>query len=378
MPRLDLVVETPASQSIRAKQLSGMFDVPSQPVSRLTWSLDAPIEDRHWSIGLITGPSGAGKSTMARAMFGDLVDAPLEWGSSAVVDDFAESVSISDLSQACQAVGFNTIPAWLRPFGVLSNGEKFRVELARRLVEGAGSTVVVDEFTSVVDRQVARIGSHAVQKYVRRGGGRFVAVTCHEDVEEWLQPDWVIEAPSVFRWRSVQPRPTIEVEVGRLPFEAWETFAPFHYLTASLNKAAQCWGLWANGRLAAFAGMLHRPHARTRNIKGCSRLVTLPDFQGLGLAFVLIDMVGAIYKAAGYLTHTYPAHPALIRSFDRSRVWALRHKPGTYGPSKVNHRVESSLSSNWATGTRPCAVFRYAGAAFSNKRKALSLIAEKP
>ena len=89
------------------------------------------------------------------------------------------------------AVGFNTIPAWLRPYGVLSNGEKFRVDLARRLLEG-GDLIAVDEFTSVVDRQVAKIGSHAVQKWARGKGRQFVAATCHYDLEDWLQPDWVL------------------------------------------------------------------------------------------------------------------------------------------------------------------------------------------
>ena len=55
--------------------------------------------------------------------------------------------------------------------------------------------IAFDEFTSVVDRNVARIGSAAVAKAIRGGtiGCRFVAVTCHYDVTEWLAPDWVID-----------------------------------------------------------------------------------------------------------------------------------------------------------------------------------------
>ena len=40
----------------------------------------------------------------------------------------------------------------------------------------------MDEFTSVVDRQVAQIGAHAIQKYVRKHGRQFVAVSCHYDI----------------------------------------------------------------------------------------------------------------------------------------------------------------------------------------------------
>ena len=65
---------------------------------------------------------------------------------------------------------------------------KIPVDLARRLLEVKGDLIRVDEFTSVVDRQVAQIGSHAVQKHVRENRKKFVAVTCHYDVVEWLHP----------------------------------------------------------------------------------------------------------------------------------------------------------------------------------------------
>jgi ABC-type ATPase with predicted acetyltransferase domain len=137
-----------------------------------------------------------------------------DWSAISVIDDFDKKHSVDDVAKICQAVGFNTIPAWLRPYGVLSNGEKFRVDLARRLLEG-GEFIVCDEFTSVVDRQVAKIGSHAVQKFVRRNKRQFVAASCHYDLEEWLQPDWVLEpATMVFRWRSVQRRPGLNCSIA--------------------------------------------------------------------------------------------------------------------------------------------------------------------
>jgi ABC-type ATPase with predicted acetyltransferase domain len=174
MPPIDLVVETKISTSVRAAQVSSMFDVPAQETARLEWQGEFPIEDRPWNVGLIVGPSGSGKSTILREVFG--APAEFEWSGASVIDDFDRSHSVNDVAQICQAVGFNTIPAWLRPYGVLSNGEKFRVDLARRLLEG-DQLVACDEFTSVVDRQVARIGSHAVQKFIRRADRQFVAAT---------------------------------------------------------------------------------------------------------------------------------------------------------------------------------------------------------
>ena len=333
-----------------------MFDVPPTSTARLAWDVEVPAVDDAWSVGLIVGPSGSGKSTVMRHIYGD---APrLAWGAPSVIDDFAKGLPIQQVTDACSAVGFNTIPAWLRPFAVLSNGEQFRVDLARRLLE-LPDPVVVDEFTSVVDRQVAQIGSHAVQKYIRRAGRKFVAVTCHYDVVDWLQPDWVLDmATQSFTRRLIQRRPPVECVVGRVPYAAWGMFAPFHYLTADLHRSARCFGLWANGRLAAFAGALHRPHPKVDDIMGLSRLVTLPDWQGLGLAFALADQVGAAYKAIGKRWHSYPAHPALVRAFDRSPKWRMEKAPG-----KFSGATGATSSRGTAQQQRPCAVFEYVGPA---------------
>lgn len=364
MPRVDYVIEHPTPKHARCRQLEAMFDVPSAQTQRLEWSFDAPIEERDWSIGLIVGPSGAGKSTIARVMFGDALDKIPKWGPSSVIEDFDSSISMADVCSALQSVGFNTVPAWMRPYHVLSTGEKFRVDMARRIAEAhrGGGTIVCDEFTSVVDRQVAKIASHAIQKFVRRSGKQFVAVSCHDDIIEWLQPDWTID-PSTrsFSWRSVQRRPELAIEIAPVGYEAWSIFAPFHYLTAELNKAARCFGLFVNGRIAAFAGILHRPHARASNIKGVSRLVTLPDFQGLGLAFVLVDTLGAAHRAAGNRLRTYPAHPALIKGFNKSVNWRLDKQGGTFGPAHKGRRGFSSGQVLIKTESRPCAVFEYVG-----------------
>lgn len=362
MPRVDVVNETPIASSGRGRLLEGMFDVPRREVSRVEWHADIPIEDRPWNIGAIVGPSGSGKSCVARALFGDSHERPLAWESACVLDDFDSSISMEDIASACQAVGFNTVPNWLRPYRVLSNGERFRVELARRLLE-MPDPVVVDEFTSVVDRQVGKIASHAVQKYVRRSGKRFVAVTCHYDVLDWLRPDWVFDPSSgEFRWGCLQRRPELRCTISPVRYAAWRLFAPFHYLTGDLNRSARCFVLFVDESPAAIAAMLHRPG--TGGVMGCSRLVTLPDFQGMGLAFALIDRVAALYKAVGRPVHTYPAHPALIRGFDKSPAWSLRKRPGLFSESLFARRDRGNKTrAGGREGGRPCAVFRYEGPA---------------
>lgn len=356
MPAVDLVVSSPVNRSVRARQVASMFDVPFPERSEVRWTGDVPIEARPWNVGLIVGPSGAGKSSIMRQMFGDMPD--LKWGAASVVDDF--TAPLQEVTDACSAVGFNTIPAWLRPYHVLSNGERFRVDLARRLVEVPG-LIVVDEFTSVVDRQVAQIGSHAVQKYIRKAKRQFVAVTCHYDVIDWLQPDWVLEpATMTFTWRSVQPRPRVEVEIRRCPYALWEMFAPFHYMSKELNTTARCFAVYAGGRPVAFNGVLNFPHPTVKDIMRSSRTVTLPDWQGIGLAMLLGDTIGAAYKAVGKRFRRYPAHPAFIRAHDKSPLWKMVKEGGVF-QNRASDTADKTKRG--AQQQRPCATFEYVGPA---------------
>ena len=359
MQSVNVVVETAVSNSVRAQQVSAMFDVPAQEKCRIEWNLRLGMDERPWSVGLVVGPSGSGKSTLLKHLWGD--PKALTWSAASVIDDFAKTLSIADISEACGAVGFNTIPAWLRPHQVLSNGEKFRVEMARTLLETSG-LAVVDEFTSLVDRQVAKVASHAVQKFVRKSKRQFVAVTCHYDVEDWLQPDWVVDMTDrSFRWRSVQRRPGVECEISRKPYDSWRVFAPFHYLTGDLNKSARCFVLSVGGRPAAFAGMIHFPHPKVRDIIQCSRLVTFPDWQGLGLAFALIDRVAAAYKVIGKRARTYPAHPSFVRSFAKSEQWRMVKTPGIGGRTQRSSGTSTLIGKSHNYGERPSAVFEYVG-----------------
>lgn len=358
MPSINLVVKSEVSKSSRVKQLSAMFDVPAQEVTSLEWRGDFPFDAEPWNVGLIVGPSGCGKSTIAREIFGDMPT--LDWNAKSVIDDFKKELSIADISAVCQSVGFNTIPAWMRPHAVLSNGEKFRVEMARRLLE-LPDPIFVDEFTSVVDRQVAQIGAHAMQKYVRKHNRQFVAASCHYDVIDWLQPDWIFEPSTMtLTRRLLRRRPELQIEIARVPYASWRVFAPFHYLTADLHRAARCFALFVNGRIASFAGVMHRPHPKVDDIQAVSRLVTLPDWQGLGLAMVLVDKLGAAFKAVGKRLHTYPAHPSLIRSFDHSKFWKLERKPGTFQKTR-DASLKSTLTETSTFGGRPNAVFSYQG-----------------
>jgi hypothetical protein len=348
-------------RTLRVELLGSMFDVPIEEKLSVSLSGDIPIEGKNWNVGLIVGPSGSGKTLILENQFerGESYN----WLSRSVVDDFPND-SMENITNVCRSVGFNTIPSWLRSYNVLSNGEKFRVEVARRLLSGDKSgihPIVIDEFTSVVDRQVAQITSHAVQKYVRSKGLKFVAASCHYDIIPWLNPDWIIEPgdPLRFQWRELQSRPKLNISISRVKYEAWKLFAPYHYMSQDLSKAARCYGLFVNNRIASFSGVLYRPHARVSDIMGLSRSVTLPDWQGLGLSSLLSDTLGAAYKTLGKRLHSYPSHPAYVRTRQRSNNWIQIKSAGLFSPKRGN------TSSIEGFGGKRCAVFMYVGEAMN-------------
>jgi GNAT superfamily N-acetyltransferase len=205
----------------------------------------------------------------------------------------------------------------------LSNGEQFRCDLARALAhcDVAGELVVFDEFTSVVDRNVARVVSAAIAKALRSGriGGQFVAVTCHYDVTEWLQPDWVIDmATSTFSRRCLQ-RPPIELEIFRCRRSAWPLFARHHYLSGALSTAARCFlALWGENPVAfcATVSLIGR-----KNRWRISRIVTLPDYQGIGIGMAVAEAVAELHLREGHRLNVTASHPALLGHCRRSPRW---------------------------------------------------------
>ena len=178
--------ETAPTESFRSETVRSRFDLP--PGQPLRFEIEAKVPDT--GIGAIVGPSGSGKTLIAEALYGGTP--ALEWHADTILDDMPEGSQMDDIIGTLTAVGLSSIPAWLQPYGTLSTGQQFRAMIARRILETEPETrVVIDEYTSVVDRQVARAVSVALGKHARRVGSNLTVVSCHTDFLEWLQPDWV-------------------------------------------------------------------------------------------------------------------------------------------------------------------------------------------
>jgi energy-coupling factor transporter ATP-binding protein EcfA2 len=273
-----------------------------------------PIIQGDFGIGLIVGPSGSGKSTLLKKFGNETV---VSWMSDKAI--CSHFVSAEDAQSKLSAVGLNSIPTWMRPYQVLSTGEKFRADLARRLVNGA----VVDEFTSVIDRNVAKACSYALRRYCdQQGIKNIVMASCHYDIIEWLQPDWVFDTSTgQLVGRGLERRPQIKLEIVPCSADAWAIFSKHHYLSHKLNKAGRCWMVIWNDTPVGFASALAHPSGTVKNAWREHRTVVLPDYQGLGLGVRISDAIAQMFIDKGCRYFSKTSHPRMGGYREMSPLW---------------------------------------------------------
>lgn len=352
--------------SYRAARVKSLFNAESG------CNFDLVIEDVDlsgtWSIGAVVGPSGSGKTSIGRAIFNAdrLVDLSAGWSPDRpIVDDIAPSGDFNKVTGLLASVGLGDVPAWLRPFRVLSNGERFRAGLARLICERPAEAVV-DEFTSVVDRQIARVGAQAFQKAWRRENpeGKVVVLTPHYDVIDWLQPDWVIDTKTkTFDRGTPRQRPAIELEVWKVNGSYWRFFEPHHYLRPPHPIAAEYYVGTVDGELAC-----HLAISPAFQINGyrAARLVTMPEWQGLGIGTTFLETIaqrnldGYGRKNKPFPTYIQTSHPQLCAALRRSPKW-VQVSARLYGTNRKrnnqNLRRAEQKTGSLLNGTRKNAGF---------------------
>ena len=352
MPTFDIVRKSEPKKSFRVASIIGKFDLQSNAIEeRFTGNID--ISDK-WQIGLIVGKSGTGKTTIAKQLFQNAYITNFEYDNETVLDDMPKNKSVDEITRAFNSVGFSSPPSWLKPYSVLSNGEKMRCDLARAILS-ENELFVFDEFTSVVDRQVAQIGSFAMQKAIRKTDKKFIAVTCHFDVEDWLLPDWVFNTDTMtFQSFEGQKKnkPDIKFEIFSCADKTiWKMFAKYHYLSHSHNNAASVYIATVNDAVAGFISILHFPHPKVKNIKKVHRLVILPDYQGIGIGGILLNSIADIYKKDNWRFNIVTSAPSLINSLKKSNSWITTRFSRTKSQSKSSSRGNMNTSENRLTAS---------------------------
>ena len=312
--------------SYRSERVKSMFNAESG----YSWSHTAelPIEDMQWGIGLIVGPSGSGKTSIGKAIFPGtgIHDLYESWpNDKPIIDAIVPEGDFNQAGAALAAVGLGDVPAWLRPFKVLSNGEQFRAGLARLICENH-KQVVIDEFTSVIDRQIAKVGAAAFSKSWRRTGNKIVLLSCHYDIIEWIQPDWIYDTKEArfFNRDCLRQRPEIAIDIYRVPGTKWNYFKPHYYLDLPYPVAAQYFVAFVGDEPVAHLAvcpMFQGGHYRA------TRLVVMPEWQGIGVGTAFLNEVCQLHldglgrNGHRFTTLFHTSHPQLCSALRRSDKW---------------------------------------------------------
>ena len=300
------------------------FDIQNKEESNVIVEANLEHLPNKWNIGVVYGGSGTGKTTILKNYFKKEMDKSYFDNSKSLISNF-DWLSPKDATFLLSAMGLSSVPTWLRPFNTLSNDEQYRANLA--YIVGSASeneVILIDEYTSVVDRDVAKAMSNALQKYIRRTNKKIVLASCHFDIMEWLQPDWIY-SPSKRRLEIAPSlrRPEIELSIVRCRYETWNLFKQHHYLSEDLNKSANTYVILLNDKPIGFLGILPFPHGHIQNGYRISRIVVLPDFQGLGLGSKLCDYISSLYASENRTMYIKTSNPALWKYFQNNDNWLL-------------------------------------------------------
>ena len=187
----------PVPDSYAAVRTLGLYNVEPEDAMRFRLDVDVPMERDDWQIGIIVGPSGSGKSSILRELATQgWIEFQAGWDPGLPIIEPLSWESYAQATASLSAVGLASVPSWLRPREVLSMGEGFRADMAQLLIaaDDSDERMMIDEFTSVLDRQVAKVAAGAFAKaWRKRPGRRLILFTPHYDILDWVQPDWWID-----------------------------------------------------------------------------------------------------------------------------------------------------------------------------------------
>ena len=346
---MEIVLKSNVNRDKYTDYIQEHFDLAVSDVAevRIPNNLNLSKLGSECNIGVICGASGSGKSTILHSL-GEITEVEFD-NNKPLISNF-EPMTPQEASSILCAMGLASVPTWIRPYSSLSNGERYRAEVAKRISFNRGGVILVDEYTSVVDRNVAKSMSNALQKYIRKEKKQIILATCHYDILEWLRPDWIYDlnkGGALEKGDCLRQRPQISLSVYRSTYDTWNIFKKHHYMTEEMNKSASCFVFSWEKQLVAFVGVLPQPSGYFDKAVRGTRTVVLPDFQGLGIGSRITDFIASIYKQAGYRYFTKTVNPKLGEYRNHSKKWKTTSKNGRIirpSVSKLNKKQKLRAS----------------------------------
>lgn len=342
----EVVLTSPVATSFRATKAANSLDIDQGKKATHRLAIAGADLVSPYNVGLIVGASGSGKTTLARQIYG--VDAFKEMLDPAlpVIDQFPASFSYDECAEALAGMGLTAVVCWIRPAATLSNGQRARAEAALQMASAAaaGRPVVIDEWTSVVDRTVAKVMSHCIQKHARRTGRQVVLLSCHYDVVEWLNPDWILDC-NAQRYtdrrglcREFQRSERLTFDIRSVGRDTWRYFSKYYYLTERLPGGfITTYGVFHGGDQIGFQCFANYVPCRPGTVMQMhsNRTVIHPDYAGLGLGIKVISATAFDMHAKGFDVRAKFSSAPIYRSMAKDPNWRLdgikrtmQEKPG--------------------------------------------------
>jgi ABC-type transport system involved in cytochrome c biogenesis ATPase subunit len=182
----------PAQLTQRTKEVAEAFGLGCDQTRRFTLYDNLDIHIRPTDVVLITGDSGSGKSALLKALKADLAEEAQDARDITVNPDtpIVETIgqNTTEAIQTLSTVGLNDAFLFLRPYRELSDGQKHRYQTAL-LAASEKPFWILDEFTSTLDRDTAKILAFNLQRQARRMGKAVIAATTHMDLRRDFAPN---------------------------------------------------------------------------------------------------------------------------------------------------------------------------------------------
>lgn len=334
MQNFDLTLSSDVHDSFRCRKAANSLDINIDAKSVHHFQVEADLET-DYNIGVIVGASGSGKSTLAQHIWGKHCFDTMLKTDLPVIDQFDKKYSYDDCARMLTGIGLSSVPCWIRPAYTLSNGQKCRAEIALQLSRTDRGVNAIDEWTSVVDRTVAKVMSHCIQKHARKMKKRIVLLTCHYDVLDWLNPDWVIDCNKQqytdrrCLQRTFKRKEKLKFDIRDIGRRSWKYFAKYHYLTEKLPGGhIELFGLFHGHDQIGFQCFANYvPYRKAHKIRGIkkqmhsNRAVIHPDYCGFGLSMKMINATSQIMFDRGYDVRAKCSSIPIIKLRQRETCW---------------------------------------------------------